>query len=62
MAVLKSKLSGYYFKDFGEWTSNPLEALKFATEWIAREFMRRQPVDSVQVVEPEGTTCKLKPA
>src|ERR1051325_4556968 len=36
MVVIKSKLSGYYFKDFGIWTSRADEAVMFPSEWLAR--------------------------
>lgn len=51
MIVLKSKLSGYYFKDFGVWTSDPLDAFKFTSESAAREFAHREHVLDVQAVE-----------
>lgn len=59
MTVLKSKLSGYYFKDFGVWTSDPLAALAFTDEGTARDFVRCQPVVDVRVVELEVTTPEL---
>ena len=37
MKVLKSKLSGYYFKGFGVWTTDPLGAFAF-TEDHAIEY------------------------
>ena len=55
MIVLKSKLSGYYFKAFGVWTSDPLDASAFPDEWSARDFLRCEHVEDVQVVEPEVT-------
>ena len=51
MKVLKSKLSGYYFKGFGVWTTDPLDAFTFTNEWVAREFMRRERVEDVQVAD-----------
>jgi len=60
MIVLKSKLSGYYFKDFGVWTSDPLDASTFTNEWIARDFVRREHVEDVQISEPEVTTPELQ--
>src|SRR5215204_4786321 len=59
MTVLKSKLSGFYFKAFGVWTSDPLDALAFPDEWLARHFLRREQVQDVQIVEPEVATSEL---
>jgi hypothetical protein len=59
MAFIKSKLSGYYFKQFGVWTSDPLDALPFTNEWSARDFVRRKRLEDVQVVEAESTTRDL---
>jgi hypothetical protein len=58
MTVLKSKLSGYYFKDFGVWTSDPSEASSFGDEWDARDFVRRHHVDDVQIVPSQAATVK----
>jgi len=59
MVVLKSKLSGYFFKDFGVWTSSPADAKSFSNEWIARSFLRTQHLDDVQIVETEIPTMEL---
>jgi len=53
MVVLRSKLSGYYFKDFGIWTSNPADARAFDSEWSARAFAICEHVQDVQFVERE---------
>ena len=55
MVVIKSKLSGYYFKDFGIWTSRADEAVMFPSEWLARDFMRREHIEDVRVAECELT-------
>jgi hypothetical protein len=52
MVVLKSKLSGYYFRDFGVWTVELAKAATFANEWVARAFAHNEHVEDVQVVEP----------
>lgn len=59
MVVLKSKLSRYYFKDFGVWTLSPADAKSFRNEWIARTFVLNQHLDDVQVVEPEMPVLEL---
>ena len=51
--MLRSKLSGSYFQDFGAWTSNPTGTRAFTNEWSARDFIRRERVEDVQVVEEE---------
>jgi hypothetical protein len=61
MTVLKSKLSGYYFKDFGVWTSDPRDASTFTNEWVARDFARREHVEDVQAIEPEVSAPELEP-
>jgi hypothetical protein len=53
MVVLKSRLSGYYFKDFGAWTPDPFKAKAFNNEWCARSFIHEQHVEDVQVTEPD---------
>ena len=53
MVLLQSKLSGYYFKSFGVWASDPLDAMSFTDEWRARAFMRHERIDDVRVVERE---------
>lgn len=55
MVVLKSKLSGYYFKDFGAWTPDPRQAAGFSDEWDARMFARREHLDDVVVAEADPT-------
>lgn len=62
MIVLKSKLSGYYFKDFGDWTPLACEGFGFPDEWAARDFVRREHMDDVQVIEAESATEELLPA
>lgn len=53
MVFIKSKISGYYFRDIGVWTSDTADAFTFANEWVARDFIRREKVSDVQVVETE---------
>jgi hypothetical protein len=62
MTVLRSKLSGYYFKYFGVWTADPLDALPFQNEWAAREFMRREHLADVQVAEVDAISLPLEAA
>lgn len=60
MVTLRSRLSGYYFKSFGVWTADPLDAFGFVSESLARDFARRERVEDVQVHEPEVTALELK--
>ena len=62
MIVLKSRLSGYYFKDFGAWTSDPLDARAFASESLAREFVGREHLQDVQIVDREVSALELRAA
>jgi len=59
MIAIRSKLSGYYFKDFGIWTSNPADAKFFDNEWSARAFAQSEHVQDVQFVEPEISMMEL---
>lgn len=49
MVVIVSKLSGYYFKGFGDWTSDPLQAESFPDEWDARRFIQREHLSDVTI-------------
>ena len=51
MDVLKSKLSGYYFKEFGVWVKDPHEARVFSTEWTARDFAKREHIEDVVAID-----------
>jgi hypothetical protein len=53
MVVLKSKLSGFYFKTFGSWSANAADAMSFPDEWVARDFVLREHVDDVQVIDAD---------
>lgn len=53
MVLLRSKLSGYYFKSSGVWTADQSDAATFADEWLARAFIRRERIEDVRVVEPQ---------
>jgi hypothetical protein len=53
MIVLKSKISGYYFKRFGVWTSHAQDAFAFPDKGFARDFIQNQRLVDVQVVEIE---------
>jgi hypothetical protein len=53
MIVLKSKISGYYFKRFGVWTSHAQDAFTFPDKGFARDFIQNQRLVDVQVVETE---------
>jgi len=55
MIVLKSKISGYYFKRFGVWTSYEQDAFTFPDEGVARAFIQNQRLVDVRVVETK--TC-----
>jgi len=57
--VLKSKLSGYYFNDFGVWTSSLVDAKYFSNEWVARAFVRSSHLEDVQLVETEIPMLEL---
>jgi hypothetical protein len=51
MVVLKSKLSGYYFADFGIWTPHVLQAATFVNEWDARGFAQREHLHDVVPID-----------
>jgi hypothetical protein len=53
MVVLRSKLSGFYFKDFGAWTPEVQDAKTFSDEWAARAFVRSENVEDVQVIDAQ---------
>jgi hypothetical protein len=55
MTLLKSKLSGLYFKNFGVWVHDPDEAHPFGDEWTAREFIRTEHIQDVAVAEQGDT-------
>ena len=58
MILLKSKLSGFYFKEFGVWVRDPAQAHPFADEWSARAFARSEHLEDVTPAEAaaeEGT-------
>ena len=59
MILLKSKLSGFYFKDFGIWVTSPAEAQQFANQWEAREFAMREHLGDVIPEEHEGAVLRL---
>jgi hypothetical protein len=54
MNTLRSKLSGFYFKEFGVWVRDPDEAMHFPDEWEAREFARREHIEDVTAVNLDG--------
>lgn len=62
MVVLRSKLSGYYFKEFGVWTSHVLQAMTFSNEAEARAFVVRENVTDVQFAEREDWPGELMAA
>jgi len=59
MVVLRSKLSSYYFKDFGVWTSSLVDAKSFCNEWVARAFVRSSQLEDVQIVDTENPMQEL---
>lgn len=59
MFLLRSKRSSYYFKSFGAWTPNPVDARPFSDEFTARAFARTEGIEDVQVVEPENAAPEL---
>jgi len=59
VVVLRSKLSGYYFKDFGVWTASLAKARPFSSEWVARSFVECEHLTDVQIVESEAPILEL---
>ena len=59
MVVLRSKLSGFYFKDFGAWTPDPIKGKAFDNEWVARAFAHDEHLEDVQITEPEAFTSEF---
>ena len=55
MVVLKSKLSGFYWKEFGVWTRDPQQATSFIDEWHARGFARREHIDDITIADQNAT-------
>ncbi len=49
MTVLQSRLSGMFFKDFGQWVARATEAIQFGTTERARAFIRQERVADVAV-------------
>jgi hypothetical protein len=62
MVVIKSKLSGYYFHDFGVWTPDPLHAVTFPNEWDARSFIRRERIEDAIVIQRDGSGGSMQAA
>jgi hypothetical protein len=59
MVVLKSKRSGFYFREFGEWVSEPHNARRFTCESEARAFARREHLDDVLALRPEPSLLEF---
>jgi hypothetical protein len=53
MTVLRSRLSGLYFKDFGLWVAQAAEALRFASADSAKQFVATEHLRDVAVLDTE---------
>ena len=49
MTILQSRLSGMYFRNFGEWVARAAEALQFDTPERARRFVVKERITDVAV-------------
>jgi hypothetical protein len=49
MTILQSRLSGMYFRNFGEWVARAAEALQFETTERARRFVAAERIADVVV-------------
>lgn len=48
--LIQQKDTGFYFKDVGSWTRNPLEAMDFLSSTTAIDFCVLNKISGVQLV------------
>jgi hypothetical protein len=53
MTVLRSRLSGLYFKDFGLWVARAAEALHFESVESAKQFILSEHLADVAVLDSD---------
>jgi hypothetical protein len=53
MTVLRSRLSGLYFKDFGLWVARAAEALHFKSVGSAKQFIVSEHLADVAAIEAD---------
>lgn len=54
MTILQSRLSGMYFRNFGDWVARATEALQFETAEGAKRFIAVERVADVVVRSAAG--------